>query len=64
MNSTPAHTHKELIGGIQDKLAVIVDLFNFYQTIEDHNLRAEFTTKTFKGIIGIVDDCIDKLEVL
>jgi len=62
MNHAP--THKECIEGIQNKLTVITDLFNFYQTIEDHDLRAGFRTKTFGGIVGIVDDCIDKLEAL
>jgi hypothetical protein len=55
-------TPNEVIGDIQNKLTVISDLFNFYQTIEDHNISAIFRNKTFNGLVGIIDDCIDKLE--
>jgi len=54
----------EVIIGIQDRLSVLTDLFNFYQTIEDNEFVAGFRAKTFNGLVGIIDDCIDKLEVL
>ena len=62
MNYQP--TPEEAIDGIQNKLAVITDLFNFYQTIEDRDIAAIFGNKTFNGLIGIIDDCIDNLEKL
>jgi hypothetical protein len=62
MSYTPAAN--EVIGGIQNKLIVITDLFNFYQTIEDHDIGALFRNKTFDGLVGIIDDLIDKLEGL
>jgi len=54
----------EVIDGIQNKLMVITDLFNFCQTVEDHNIITNFRKKTFDGIVGIIDDCIDGLEGL
>ena len=62
MNYTP--TPNEVICGIQNKLMVITDLFNFCQTAEDHNISTNFRNRTFDGIVGIIDDCIDKLEGL
>lgn len=62
MKYTP--TPDEVICAVQNKLTVITDLFNFYQTIEDHNIAADFRRKTFGGLVGIIDDCIDKLEGL
>jgi len=55
---------KETIDDIQNKLMVITDLFNLYQTVEDHNICVNLRSKTFEGLVGIIDDCIDKLEGL
>ena len=57
-------THNEAITKIQNKFSILTDLFDFYQTIEDHDIGALFRTKSYNGIVGIVDDCIDKLEDL
>ena len=62
MKYTPSPN--ETITEIQNKLSVLTDLFNFYQTIEDHDIGALFRTKTYNGLVGIIDDCIDKLEGL
>jgi len=63
MKYTPTPT-EAIISGIQNKLAVIADLFLFCQTVKDQNIDSNFRSKTFEGIVGIIDGCIDGLEVL
>jgi hypothetical protein len=53
---------EDVINEVTDRLAVLTDLFNFYETIEMHNLIAGFRKQTFNGLITIIDDCIDKLK--
>ena len=64
MKDTAKPIDIEAIVGIQNKLMVLTDLFNFYQTIEEHDISALFRNKTFDGLVRIIDDCIDKLEAL
>ena len=61
---TYSPTLNEVICEIQNKLTVITDLFNFCQTISEHNICTNFRCKTLDGLVNIIDDCIDKLEVL
>jgi len=61
---TYSPTLNEVICGIQNKLTVITDLLNFCQTLSDHNIGTYFRCKTLDGLVNIIDDCIDKLEVL
>jgi len=61
---TYSPTLKEVICEIQNKLTVITDLLNFCQTLSDHNIGTYFRNKTPDGLVNIIDDCIDKLEVL
>ena len=62
MKYTPAPS--EVICAVQNKLLFITDLFNFFQTIGDNNIAADFRRKTFDGLVGILDDCNDSLEGL
>jgi len=61
---TYSTTYNEVICGIQNKLTAITDLFIFCQTISEHNISTNFRHKTFDGLIEIIDECIDKLEVV
>jgi hypothetical protein len=49
---------------VKEKLTLITDLFNFYETVEMHNLIADFRRKTFVGLVKILDDCIDALDTI
>jgi hypothetical protein len=62
MKYTP--TPDEVISGIQNKLMVITDLFLFCQTVEDHSIATNFRSKTFEGVVGIINDCIAGLDGL
>ncbi|MCL2792234.1 MAG: hypothetical protein FWD87_04010 [Spirochaetaceae bacterium] len=62
MKYTPSNN--EVIDAIQNKLLVITNLFNFYQTLEEHNIPVNFRNKSFDGLVIIIDDCIEKLEGL
>jgi hypothetical protein len=55
---------EDVLNEVTDRLTVLTDLFNFYETIEMHNLLAGFRDQTFNGLVVIIDDCIDKLKAI
>jgi hypothetical protein len=55
---------KDVLNDVSQQLTVLTDLFNFYITIEMHNLYAGFRNETLNGLVGIIDGCIDKLKAL
>jgi hypothetical protein len=55
---------EDVLDEVKDKLIVLTDLFNFYETMDMHSLCVGFRHKTFNGLVRIIDECIDKLEAL
>jgi hypothetical protein len=60
----PEMDSRDVLCTVKDKLTVIVDLFNFSETIEMHNLLTGFRKQTFTGLTKIIDECIDALDAV
>jgi hypothetical protein len=60
----PGIDSSDVLYTVKDKLTVIVDLFNFSETIEMHHLLAGFRKQTFAGLTKIIDECIDALDAV
>jgi hypothetical protein len=60
----PEVDSRDVLCTVKDKLTVVVDLFNFSETIETHNLLTSFRKHTFTGLSIIIDECIDALDTV
>jgi hypothetical protein len=55
---------EDTLNDVIRQLTVITNLFDFYATIEMHNLLTGFRKQTLEGLIVIIDGCIDKLDAI
>ena len=55
---------QDVLCEVKDKLVAVIDLFNFYDSLEFYNKAVSFRKETVSGAVRIIDDCVDKLNGL